>query len=79
MQRVKDEKTNQIYYYMWCLRKEAKLSGRGLKILGAAADAVEKYQLSIKADSLEKEYSAAGIEPVFENAYQILKEMGFAR
>jgi hypothetical protein len=78
-QRLKDEERTQVHWYMWCLRKEAELSGRELKILGAAADAVEKYQLRVKADSLEKEYIGAGIEHVFDDAYQIIKEMGFAQ
>lgn len=77
-QRLKQEERQQIYWYVWCLRKQAERSGKSLSILGAAADAVEKFHLPIGATSLEKDYIAAKVQPIFDNAYGILREMGFA-
>jgi len=78
-QRLKKEERWRVYWFIWCQRKQAEKEGSEVSIYAAAAKAIEEFNLPIGNDTLEKEYSTAKVEAIFEPAYEVMQDHGFSR
>ncbi|MBK9161255.1 MAG: hypothetical protein IPM27_06780 [Nitrosomonadales bacterium] len=76
-QRLKKEERVRVYWFIWYQRKQAENEGSEVSIYAAAAKAIEEFNLSILNGTLEKEYSAAKVEAIFEQAYEVMQDHGF--